>query len=64
MMGHFLFRCPATGFNVQHRLDGDPDVSENEYEAIACPACTRIHLVNRKTGKLLGRDDDSSNNPG
>jgi len=57
MMANFVFRCPATGFNVQHRLDDDPDVSENEYEAIACPACTSIHLVNRKTGKLLGRDD-------
>jgi hypothetical protein len=55
---------PATGFNVQHQLDDDPDVSENEYEAIACPACTSIHLVNRKTGKLLGQDDDSSKDPG
>jgi hypothetical protein len=32
--------------------------SENEYEAIDCPACTRIHLVNRKTGELLGQDDE------
>jgi hypothetical protein len=62
-MGRFIFRCPATGFNVQHQLDDDPDVSENEYEAIACPACTS-HLLNRKTGKLLGQDDDSANNPG
>jgi hypothetical protein len=57
-MGHFIFRCPATGFNVQHQLDDDPDMSENEYEAIVCPACTKIHLVNRKPGKLLGQDDD------
>jgi hypothetical protein len=57
-MGHFVFRCPATGFKVQHQLDDDPDVSENEYGAIICPACTRIHLVNRKTGKLLGQGDD------
>ena len=57
-MGHFIFRCPATGFNVQHQLDDDPDVSENEYEAIPCPACASIHLVNRKTGKLLGQDDE------
>ena len=54
----FLFTCPATGFNVQHQLDDDPDMSENEYEAIGCPACTRIHLVNRKTGKLLCQDDE------
>jgi hypothetical protein len=64
MMANFVFRCPATGFNVQHQLDDEPDVSENEYEAIACPACTTIHLVNRKPGKLLGQDDDLGNNPG
>jgi hypothetical protein len=57
-MANFVFRCPVTGFNVQHLLDDDPDVSENEYEAIACPACTRIHLVNRRSGKLLGQDDE------
>jgi hypothetical protein len=45
MMANFVFRCPGTGFNVQHQLDDDQDVSENEYEAIACPACTSIHLV-------------------
>jgi hypothetical protein len=55
---HFLFRCPATGFNVQHHLDDDPDVSENEYEAVARPACTRLHLINRKNGKVLGQDDE------
>jgi hypothetical protein len=44
--------------NVQHWLDDDQDVPENEYEVITCQACTRLHLVNRKTGKLLGQDDD------
>jgi len=57
-MANFVFKCPVTGFNVQHNWDNDPDVSENEYEAIACPACTRIHLVNRRSGKLLGQDDE------
>jgi len=56
-MAHFLFKCPVTGFNVQHKWDDDPDVSENEYEAIACPACARMHLINRKTGKVLGQQD-------
>jgi hypothetical protein len=56
-MANFVFKCPVTGFNVQHKWDDDPDVSDNEYEAIACPACTRIHLVNRRSGKLLGQDD-------
>jgi hypothetical protein len=56
-MANFVFRCPVTDLNVQHQLDDDPDVSENEYEAITCPACARLHLLNRKTGKVLGQDD-------
>jgi hypothetical protein len=40
-MAHFVFRCPSTGYNVQPELDDDPDVSENEYKAIACLACTK-----------------------
>jgi hypothetical protein len=55
---NFAFTCPETGFDVGHELDDDPDISENEYEAIPCPSCTGIHLVNRKTGKLLGQDDE------
>jgi hypothetical protein len=51
-----LFRCPETGTNLQHQLDGDPDISENEYEAITCLACRKLHLVNRKTGKALGQN--------
>jgi hypothetical protein len=53
-MAHFVFRCPATSLNVQYQLDGDPDISENEYEGIVCPDCTRLHFINQKTGKLLG----------
>jgi hypothetical protein len=55
-MANFIFKCPVTGFNVQHELDDDPDVSESEYQAIACLACARLHLVNRKTGKLLSHE--------
>jgi len=57
-MVHSVFRCPATGLNVQHQLDDDPDISDNEYEGIMCPSCTKMHLLNRKTGKLLGQGDD------
>jgi hypothetical protein len=46
---------PATSLNVQHQLDDDPDISENEYVGGMCPACTNMHLLNRKTGKLLGQ---------
>jgi hypothetical protein len=57
-MTHFLFVCPATSMKVQQRLDDDQDVPQNEYEGIVCPACTRLHFLNRKTGKLLGRDQE------
>ena len=59
---HFLtmppvvFSCPATLMNVQHSLDDDLDVPENEYEVITCLACTKLHLINRKTGQILGQD--------
>jgi hypothetical protein len=56
-MVHFIFRCPATGMNVQHAVDDDEDVPDNEFEAITCPAYTRLHLLNRRTGKLLGHED-------
>jgi hypothetical protein len=38
-------------------LDDDEGAPENEYEAITCLACTKLHLLNRKTGKLFGQDD-------
>jgi hypothetical protein len=50
-----VFTCPATLLKVQHSLDDDPDVPENEYEVITCLACTKLHLINRKTGQILGQ---------
>ena len=55
-MANIVFRCPATRFGVQHELDDDPNISDNEYEAITCLACAALHLVNRKTGRVLGQD--------
>ena len=57
-MPTLLFTCPITRMKVQHWLDSDEDTSANEYEAITCKACARIHLINRKTGKLLGKQDE------
>jgi hypothetical protein len=54
-MGAVLFTCPTTKMMVQHWLDDDDDAPEDEFRSIACPACTRQHFVNRKTGKLLGQ---------
>jgi hypothetical protein len=55
-MAHFVFTSPATSMNVQHFLEDDQDAPDNEYEGISCPACAKLHFVNRKTGKLLGED--------
>jgi hypothetical protein len=59
-MGNFLFICPATNLTVQHWRDEDNEgASDNEYEAVTCKACTRVHLINRKTGKVLGQADEA-----
>ena len=47
---------PDNGANVQHSLDDAPSEFErphHEYESVTCLACTRLHFVNRLTGKLL-----------
>jgi hypothetical protein len=43
----FVFRCPATGFNVQHELDDDQEFSEDEDEAITCLATERLESALR-----------------
>jgi hypothetical protein len=55
-MRHFIFVCPNTHLNVQHSLDEDEDdnTNQNEFTAVSCPACTRLHFLSRKTGQLLG----------
>lgn len=40
--------------NVQVWLpDGEPTDRTDSYEAVTCPACAGIHLVNKATGKML-----------
>jgi len=56
-MAASLFTCPFAGRKVQHWLDDDEDASETEYEAITCKACGRLHLINRKSGRLLGKEE-------
>jgi hypothetical protein len=54
----FVFNCPETGLKVQHWFDDDGDKPDNEYELVWCQACTRLHLINRKTGKPLGHEEE------
>ena len=54
-MAAFLYRCPNTALNVQGWVADDPTEGKAEtYEPVTCTACTQVHLVNPKTGKVLG----------
>ena len=55
-MATFLYRCPSTGLMVQGWVVGDPTRAKS-YKAMTCTACMRIHLVNPKTGKVVGADE-------
>ncbi len=50
-----IFSCPRTKIAVQHWMDRKAIVWEDEYEAVSCPACGRLHFINRKTLRLLGQ---------
>ena len=58
-METLVFRCSQTGSNVQIGLAVPPldtpafAKPADAYEAVACLACGRMHLVNRRTGKTL-----------
>ena len=42
--------------NVQHWLADEPQPEHPQatYETVVCKACSRLHFINRTTGKLLG----------
>ena len=55
-MASLIYRCPFTGKNVQDWVA--EDVSSGEvFVSLACLACTRTHLVNPATGRVLGAND-------
>jgi hypothetical protein len=59
MVGPFIFRCPATGLNVQHVFDDGTDSEDaRAYVGVRCLACTGIHLVSRKNGRLISDKAD------
>jgi hypothetical protein len=50
-----IFRCSVFKEDVQHCwITTMTGLLMTKYEATTCQACTRLHFVNRKTGKLLG----------
>jgi hypothetical protein len=61
MVKTFLYRCPNTGQNVQGwSADEVTTDDDNSYQSFQCLACTRVHLVNVKTGNVLGEDDGAA----
>jgi hypothetical protein len=57
-MVRLIFRCARTGMNVQIEMpEKAPTDHADSYESVTCPACTRIHLVNKTTGKMLGDNE-------
>jgi hypothetical protein len=56
-MPPFLYRCPNTGLNVQGFVTDDP-TEDDAFKPITCVVCTRVHLVNPKTGKVLGTNEE------
>jgi len=51
----FIFKCPYTGYRVQGWVSGDTDERPDDtYEDIRCHACGRTHLVDPKSGRVLG----------
>ena len=60
-MRPFLFRCPVTALNVQSFIaEAATENDDDTYESVKCTACTRIHLVNPNTGKVLGAEESGS----
>ena len=57
-MRKLIFRCTRTGMNVQiHMPDAAPTDHPDAYETVNCPACARIHLINKISGRLLSDNE-------
>ena len=56
-----LFLWPSTGHRVQGWLADNGSVNGDEtYEGVNCLACRQVHMVNPKTGKVLGADEETT----
>jgi hypothetical protein len=57
-MPPFLYRWPATGYRVQGFVSEEIPAEGDTYETLTCIACQRVHLVNPRTGRVLGESDE------
>ncbi|MBM7488040.1 hypothetical protein ACVWWI_006412 [Bradyrhizobium sp. USDA 3686] len=56
-MRAFTFACPIANMIVQKWIDNDKDcATESEFLGFVGPACSQLHWMNSKTGKLSGKD--------
>jgi hypothetical protein len=54
----FLYRCPNTRQTVQGWSAEDVSDDDTSYQSVASLACAQTHLINLKTGKVLGAQED------
>lgn len=66
-----LFSCPRTGSKVQALLtdeavgaDTQHEGAGRRYETVSCLACSGVHLVDPRNGKVLGATPDSTRSGG
>jgi len=54
-----------SGIEVRLRQveEATPDDPHCTYETLVCKACTRLHFINRATGKLLGETEPQAASP-
>ena len=58
-MATLIYQCPTTGLKVQGWFSDDGSENGSEgYETVVCLACRQAHLVNPKTGKTVGADEE------
>jgi len=56
-MPPLLYRCPRTGMHAQAWFEIDDDQYESaglSVETVVCTACGQLHLVDPKTGRVIG----------
>jgi hypothetical protein len=51
-MTTFLYRCPKIDMEIQGFVAGGN--KDNTFHVVTCTGCGRVHLVNPKTGRIVG----------
>jgi hypothetical protein len=57
-MSSLMFTCPTTRMKVHAWVADDPAAPAFDYfEAVECTACRGFHMINPRSGRVLGEDD-------